>query len=124
MVQGLSDSDVIPENGVWFVTRGAQVLERELSGELAGATLWGLGKVVTLEAPHLQPRMIDLDPIMTSTLSDLVNDLMYPDHENHIAYRLGRRMGARLVRPGNCVRTVDFAGKLGLGACAAQGRRV
>ena len=100
MVQGLFDSDVIPENGVWFITRGAQVLERELNGELAGATLWGLGKVVTLEAPHLQPRMIDLDPAATSTLSDLVNDLMYPDQENHIAYRLGRRMAARLVRPG------------------------
>ena len=63
MVQGLSDADAIPENGVWFITRGAQVLERELSGELAGATLWGMGKVVTLEAAHLQPRMIDLDPV-------------------------------------------------------------
>ena len=100
MVQGLSDSDVIPENGIWFITRGAQVLERELSGELAGATLWGLGKVVTLEAAHLQPRMIDLDPITPDAPSELVNDLMYPDDENHIAYRLGRRRAARLVRPG------------------------
>ena len=100
MVQGLSDSDVIPENGIWFITRGAQVLERELSGELAGATLWGLGKVVTLEAPHLQPRMIDLDPIASEAPSELINDLMYPDDENHIAYRLGRRRAARLVRPG------------------------
>ncbi len=100
MVQGLSDSDVIPENGVWFITRGAQVLERELSGELAGATLWGLGKVVTLEASHLQPRMIDLDPATYGAPSELVNDLMYPDDENHIAYRLGRRLAARLVRPG------------------------
>ena len=100
MVQGLSDSDVIPENGVWFITRGAQVLERELSGELAGATLWGLGKVVTLEASHLQPRMIDLDPATYGAPSELVNDLMYPDDENHIAYRFGRRLAARLVRPG------------------------
>ena len=100
MVQGLSDADAIPENGVWFITRGAQVLERELSGELAGATLWGLGKVVTLEAAHLQPRMIDLDPVTSGAASELVNDLMYPDDENHIAYRLGRRMAARLVRPG------------------------
>ena len=100
MVQGLSDSDVIPENGVWFITRGAQVLERELSGELAGATLWGLGKVVTLEASHLQPRMIDLDPATYGAPSELANDLMYPDDENHIAYRLGRRLAARLVRPG------------------------
>ena len=101
LVQGVSDSDVIPAKGVWFITRGAQVLEREREGELVGATLWGMGKVVYLEAPHLQPRMIDLDPGAAAPLSDLVNDLMYPDEENHIAYRLGRRVAARLVRPGS-----------------------
>ena len=100
MVQGLSDADAIPENGVWFITRGAQVLERELNGELAGATLWGMGKVITLEAAHLQPRMIDVDPAGTGAQSELVDDLLYPDDENHIAYRLGRRMVARLVRRG------------------------
>ena len=100
MVQGLSDADAIPENGVWFITRGAQVLERELSGELAGATLWGMGKVITLEAAHLQPRMIDIDPGAAGAPSELVDDLLYPDKENHIAYRLGRRMAARLVRSG------------------------
>ena len=99
LVQAISDSDVIPEKGIWFVTRGAQVLERERGGELAGAVLWGLGKVVALEAPHLQPRMIDLDPAGTGALSDLVNELLHPDEENHIAYRLGRRLAARLVRP-------------------------
>ena len=100
MVQGITDSDIIPENGIWFITRGAQVLERELNSELAGATLWGMGKVIALEAQHVQPRMIDLDPTAFSAQPDLVNDLLYPDHENHIAYRLGRRQAARLVRPG------------------------
>ncbi len=100
LVQGLSDSDAAPQNGVWFVTRGAQVVERELSGELAGATLWGLGKVVALEAPHLKTRMIDIDPSLDGPPSELVDDLMYPDQENHIAYRLSRRLAARLVRPG------------------------
>ncbi len=99
LVQGVSDSDVIPEQGVWFVTRGAQILERERAGELAGAILWGMGKVVALEAAHLRPRMIDLDPGATGLPSDLVNELLYPDRENHIAYRLGRRLAARLVRP-------------------------
>ncbi len=98
MTQGLIESDLSPENGLCFVTRGAQVLERENSGEPAGATLWGLGKVVALESPHLQPRMIDLNPAGIDSLSDLVNDLLYPDQENHIAYRLGNRMTARLVR--------------------------
>ena len=98
LVQGVTDSDTIPANGVWFVTRGAQVLERESGGELAGAALWGLGKVVSLEAPHLQPRMIDLDPAGSNPPSELANELLYPAGENHIAFRLGRRLAARLVR--------------------------
>ena len=100
LVQGMGDADVAPAKGMWFITRGGQVLEREHLGQLAGALLWGFGKVVALEAPHLQPRMIDLDPANTVPLSDLVNELMYPDSETHIAYRLGFRHAARLVRTG------------------------
>ena len=98
MVQGLADSDLTPEKGVWFVTCGAQILERERGGEIAGATLWGFGKAVAREAPHLQPRMIDLEPGPSAIEPDLVNELLYPDAENHIAYRSGRRQVARLVR--------------------------
>ena len=98
LAQGMLDSDVIPDKGVWFVTRGAQVLERERAGELAGAALWGLGKVIALEAADLKPRMIDLDPGSTGQMSELVNELLYPDSENHIGYRWGRRQAARLVR--------------------------
>ncbi len=99
LAQGVADADVLPANGLWFITRGAQILERERMGEVSGAVLWGLGKVVALEAPQLQPRMIDLEPNATPLLADLVNELMYPDQENHIAHRSGRRLGARLVRP-------------------------
>ena len=98
MVQGLADSGVTPEKGVWFITRGAQVLERERGGELAGAALWGFGKGVAREAAHLQPRMIDLDPGPAAPLPDLANELLYPDPEDHIAYRKERRRVARLVR--------------------------
>ena len=98
LVQGLADADAAPANGVWFITRGGQVLERERQGELAGAMLWGLGKVVAQEAPHLHPRMIDLDPVGAAPLADLINELMYPDAETHLAYRAGRRQAARLVR--------------------------
>ena len=100
LVQGMMDAGVTPVHGVWFVTRGAQVLERERAGQLAGATLWGFGKVVAREAAHLQPRMIDLDPGEMASAPDLVNELLYPDHENHIAYREGRRQVARMVRAG------------------------
>ena len=100
LTQALADSDVTPAKGVWFVTRGAQVLERERGGELAGATLWGFGKAVAREAAHLRPRMIDLDPGEMAATPDLVSELLYPDPENHIAYRSGRRRVARLVRAG------------------------
>ncbi len=104
MVQGLGDSGVIPEKGIWFLTQGSQILEREREGELAGAVLWGLGKVVALEAPHLQPRMIDLDPGTTPPFPRLVHELLHPDYETHIAYRAGRRYSARLVRSGAATR--------------------
>ena len=98
LTQALAESDLAPARGLWFVTRGAQVLERERGGELAAATLWGLGKVAAREAPQLQPRMLDLDPAAATSAADLANELLYPDAETHIAHRFGRRQGARLVR--------------------------
>ena len=100
LTQAVADSDLVPEKGVWFVTRGAQVLERETGGQLAGATLWGFGKAVAREAPQLQARMLDLDPAPLAPAPDLPNELLYPDEENHIAYRRGARRVARLVRAG------------------------
>lgn len=100
MIQGVLDADVSPLNGVWFLTRGAQVLEREHSGEIASAVLWGVGKVVDREAPQLQPRMIDLDPDDQVPITEMVDELMHPDDETHIAYRYERRQVARLERAG------------------------
>ena len=98
LAQGVADSGLTPEKGIWFVTRGAQVLERERGGELAGAVLWGFGKGVAREAAHLQPRMIDLDPGEMAPEPDLANELLYPDSENHVIHRFGRRRVARLIR--------------------------
>ncbi|MDE2719062.1 SDR family NAD(P)-dependent oxidoreductase [Candidatus Palauibacter polyketidifaciens] len=107
LVQGLIDTGATPTDGVWFVTRGAQVLEEDLlarsAGELAGSTLWGFGKVMALEAAHLRPRLIDLDPGAAGTaetVSNLAREVLFPDAETHIAYRGGSRQGARLVRLG------------------------
>ena len=103
LVQGILDADVTPTEGVWFVTRGAQVLEHDridkASGELGGATLWGFGKVIARESGHLQPRLIDLDTVTDESTTDfLVDEVLFPDHENHLAYREGSRHAARLVR--------------------------
>ena len=100
LVQGVMDAGATPAKGLWFVTRGAQVLERERTGELAGATLWGLGKAMAREASHLGARMLDLDPEDAAPPPGLVDELLLPDRENHVAYRGGRRHVARLVRHG------------------------
>ena len=101
LAQGVADADAVPEKGLWFVTRGAQVLERERAGELAGAALWGLGRVVAREVPQLQSRMLDLDPEAAKPQAVLADELLFPDSENHIAHRQGRRQVARLVRKGS-----------------------
>ena len=98
LTQALADCDLTLAKGLWFLTRGAQVLERERGGQLAGATLWGFGKVVVPEAPQLQARMLDLDPADAELPLELADEFLYPDAETHIAHRFGRRRGARLVR--------------------------
>ena len=44
LVQGLTDAGARPSSGLWFVTRGGQVLEGEDRGALPGALLWGFGE--------------------------------------------------------------------------------
>ena len=116
LCQGLLDSDAVPKLGVHLITRGAQVLEIERSGRLAGAALWGFGRVIAREASGLGARMIDLDPAGDIPFADLVNELLYPDEENQVAYRFGRRRAARLVRnraiPGRLAPETDTAWKV------------
>ena len=87
LVQGLQDAGAEPLDGLWFVTRGGQVVKRDQGGELAGATLWGLGKAVALEAHQLRPRMVDLDPREPEPLGRLVDELLHADRETHVAHR-------------------------------------
>ena len=98
LVQGAADADATPSGGTWFVTRGGQILERERGGQLAGAALWGFGRVLAREAGDMRPRMIDLDPDAAQPADDLVQELLFPDHQTDIARRGDRRLVARLVR--------------------------
>ncbi len=84
---------------------------------LAQAPLWGLARVATLEHPHLAARLVDLDPEArpAQVAADLARELAAADMasreasvgaaasgrasdaaENLVAYRAGRRFGARL----------------------------
>ena len=98
LVQGLSDAAVRPAGGVWFVTRGGQVVDRERTGALSGASLWGFGSVVALEHGDLKPRLVDLDPGEAPSAAALRDELLYPDRETGVARRGGERRAARLVR--------------------------
>ena len=112
LVQALLDADVAPDRGLWFITLGAQALERdymrESAGQLAGATLWGFGRVVAREAGHLRPRMLDLDPADPAEIIRLVDELMHPDQEAQVAYRDGDRLAARLIRSGTSRKRLDL----------------
>ena len=108
LAQGLIDAGASPTEGVWFVTCGAQGMQGDMLGkaygQLAGAALWGFGKVLALEAAHLQPRLLDLDPAFGVSGGvappGLAHDFLRPGRETHIAYRGGSRYAARLVRSG------------------------
>ena len=105
LAQALQDTGTSPAKGFWFITSGAQALERDYQqtsvGHLAGATLWGFGKAIAREAGYLRPRMVDLDPAAPPQVDALVDELISPDSETHVAYRSNRRMAGRLVRTGH-----------------------
>ena len=98
LVQGMADAGAAPADGVWFVTRGGQVVGRERRGALSGASLWGLASVVDLEHGDLTPRLLDLDPESEFAAGVLADELLFPDRETRIAWRGGSRRVARLVR--------------------------
>ncbi|MDE0127419.1 MAG: SDR family NAD(P)-dependent oxidoreductase, partial [Bryobacterales bacterium] len=98
LVQAMSDAGVSPVSGTWFVTRGGQVIDRECSGALAGASLWGFASVVELEHGDLTPRLLDLDPESPLSVGKLADELLFPDEETRIARRGGARLVARLAR--------------------------
>ncbi len=112
LVQGLLDADVAPDRGLWFITLGAQALERDYMrptvGEPAGAALWGFGRAVAREASHLLPRMLDLDPADPALIAHVVDEVMYPDAETQVAYRDGLRLVARLARGGSSRTRLDL----------------
>ena len=96
LVQGLKDAGAAPTEGLWFVTRGGQVIDGEVGSGLHGAPLWGLAPSVALEVERLVPRLIDLDPGGEADIP--VEEFLAPDSETHIAWRGGKRHVARLLR--------------------------
>ena len=82
----------------WLITKGSQPVNSLHSLACGQAALWGMGKVIATEHPELNHVNLDLDPSddFNSSAMILINELLYPDHENQIAYRKGSRFAARL----------------------------
>jgi hypothetical protein len=79
-----------------LVTRGSQAIGSSPIS-FQQASLWGLGHALAEEHPELRCVRLDLDPA-SNAVDDLVEELTHADDEDRIAWRGGRRYGARLVR--------------------------
>ena len=106
-----------PAPRLWLVTRGAQPAgpEGDVSA-VAPAPLWGFGRALATEHPELWGGLVDLDPgaSIEESATALLADVTQPDGEDQLAYRLGVRYAARLVRDPEAVPEVP------VGACRAD----
>jgi acyl transferase domain-containing protein/NADPH:quinone reductase-like Zn-dependent oxidoreductase/NAD(P)-dependent dehydrogenase (short-subunit alcohol dehydrogenase family)/acyl carrier protein len=88
---------------LWLITCGAQAVgSRPLPLSLAQSALWGLGRVIASEHPALACTRIDLDPEDRHDAADqLIEELLWGQGEDQIAYRGAQRWVARLRRVGH-----------------------
>ena len=87
----------------WLVTQGAQPAgEAGARLAVAQSPVWGLGRVLAAEHPEYWGGLVDLDPHADAEahVSALLPHLLDQSGEDLLAYRAGRRLHARLVRPG------------------------
>jgi len=86
---------------VRLVTRGAVATGAPSSlSSPASSTLWGMGRVITLEHPEFKCLRIDLDPHGRDEgredLTGLLDEILFSDGEDQVAYRGAERLAARL----------------------------
>ncbi|WP_446651796.1 SDR family NAD(P)-dependent oxidoreductase [Archangium violaceum] len=77
LVQGLVHMAAPKPPRLYLITRGAQLTGSEAGpGSIAGAPLWGLGRVIAYEHPELACKRIDADPAAgPESLRELVAEL-------------------------------------------------
>ncbi|MFB2977494.1 type I polyketide synthase [Microseira sp. BLCC-F43] len=101
LVQALVQTKQQQISPLWVVTQGAMSVGTEREAvQVQQAPVWGLGRVVALEHPELQCRLLDLEPNTKEeeVVRLLHQELISNEDENQIAYRQGERRVARLVR--------------------------
>ncbi|NEO76850.1 type I polyketide synthase [Moorena sp. SIO4G3] len=101
LVQALVQTGLTNVTPMWLVTQGTQsILDEAEVVQPQQGTLWGLGRVISLEHPELKCGRIDLDPKtnVSEMLPSLVDEVFSKNNEDQIAIRQGVRYVARLVR--------------------------
>ncbi|MFF5718122.1 acyltransferase domain-containing protein [Streptomyces buecherae] len=98
LVRALSTLDS-PAPSVSFVTRGAQAAGDTGCAHPEQALLWGLARVLRNERPHLNLRLIDLDPgdDASASAGHLAHALTRGPAETEFASREGRLLVPRLL---------------------------
>ena len=99
LLQELVKTKSSPLPRLWLVTRGAQPVGSESAPlNVAQAPLWGLGKVIALEHAELWGGLVDLDTNSSENeVLSLLDEILKPDGEDHLAFRQGQRYIARLL---------------------------
>ncbi|NEP63807.1 MAG: SDR family NAD(P)-dependent oxidoreductase, partial [Symploca sp. SIO2G7] len=101
LVQALVKAGLSQPPRLWLVTCGAQPVpsNRPVIPGVAQSSLWGMGKVISLEHPELNCVRIDLDPRQTieNQADALFKEIWSKDQENQVAWRGDGRYVARLV---------------------------
>jgi len=100
LVQGVLRSGMRQFPKTWLVTQGAQPAGGDSTlTSPAQATLWGLGRVLSLEHPELWGGLIDLDQTDLESASELVRAaIAQVDGEDQVAFRNGKRYIGRIVQ--------------------------
>jgi acyl transferase domain-containing protein/thioesterase domain-containing protein/D-arabinose 1-dehydrogenase-like Zn-dependent alcohol dehydrogenase/acyl carrier protein len=86
------------EPKMWFATKGAQAVTPGAIA-LAQAPLWGLARVVSLEAAPLWGGLVDLDPagVAADQAAKLLAEITSPSNEDHVGYRADSRYVLRVA---------------------------
>lgn len=99
LVQALVGAKLDAPPPLWIVTRGAQPAGDKHQQNVAAATLWGLGRVISLEQPDVWGGLVDLPPASgTEVVPRLVAELLDAEGEDQIALRGDdQRFAPRLI---------------------------
>ena len=99
LMQALSTFADESIEGVWFITRGAQVINGgSLPVAVLQTPLWGFVRTAAIEHPELNCMVVDLDPAKDKIfVQDLLMELRHSDNEVQASWRNGIRYLARMT---------------------------